>query len=330
MFAVVDRSALYYHFTHNPPRGEGSLPRYVDSNDTCIFDAERFSPSLFSESMFGPGSVHLAVYDRRSRIRSKHILFRSYSNPLPSKSFMRVDDDICIASPELCFIEAGRRLEFLQQVELGFEMLGKYRLSADRKADLITGRNPLMTIASLGDYLESSHDFWGVQQARKALIYLKAGSESPAETKFAMLLGLPKKYGGEGFEGFSLNPEVALTSELTSVTGLSRLRMDCCFQEWKIELEYDSDEFHPDTPRSRERDALRRMLLQSLGYETFSVTNSLLRTPSQFYLLVKMLDRRLCRNVKRKGERQLEAQRNLRKLLFDPKERLGRQVKLWC
>lgn len=325
MIAVDDISALEYYIRHGLPKSWDGGLRYVDSLLACSFKASTFPEQALETDLFGSKRLHLAVHNRKTRISDKRFKFRSYANPLPPRSFIRLNDGIALASPELVFIELGRKLDLYHHIELGYEMLGKYRTDPERGDVLITNQQPLMTLESLRAYLSKAQNFWGVKQARRALRFLKEGSESPAETQLAMLLALPKRLGGEGLSHLKLNMKVPLEASSRALLEKDSLRLDVGFSSELVDIEYESSEFHTDDERSRTNDSKRRGILQKMGYSVITVVGEQMRVLRQFEVVVTILFEKLKRKRRKRNQLQLRARIDLREALFEKHARRKRR-----
>lgn len=96
--------------------------------------------------------------------------------------------------------------------------------------------------------------------ASKALESVRLGMESPRETLLRLLLirgGLPEPDAGV---------------EIVDGHGKFLARVDLCYREWRVVVEYDGDQHRTD-PRQYSRDIARIEALQRAGWTVVRVLN---------------------------------------------------------
>lgn len=187
-------------------------------------------------------------------------------------SFLRLGDGICASAPALAFIqEAARCEDEISLIELGFELCGTYQ-SWRTGVPTRYRAKPLASVRALSDYVSDNPSVRGSGKAARALRYLADGSASPRETKQALVLGLPMGYGGHGLGIPRMNYEVRANAAARAISGRSSFRCDLCWPELKIDVEYQSREWH-EGEASRLADSRRTNALMAMGWTVIGVTN---------------------------------------------------------
>ncbi len=142
------------------------------------------------------------------------------------------------------------------------------RFSAVVKYDAM----PLATVSSIRDFVTKNPSLRGSYRVGRILPYLTGGSASARETKLALLLGLPRRFGGYGLGMPELNYEVMLSDGARAAARRSFVRCDLCWPDSKIDVEYQS-RFAHEGEKARIRDSRRANALASMGWTTIAVTN---------------------------------------------------------
>ena len=177
---------------------------------------------------------------------------------------------ILLASPELCFLQAASRLSFLETVKFGFDLCAMY-LSDDAAEHGQSQRTPATNVEALADFLRRAEGLSGLLQARKALRYIRDRSNSPMETRLAMIRILPFGYGGFSVGGEELNGNVVFSEEAAAVFGRKSCSCDALWREKKTALEYDSNETHLSITQHN-WDKRKVTALTMDGYKVFTIT----------------------------------------------------------
>lgn len=196
---------------------------------------------------------------------SKAVKSHSLTVPLSGTSFYRLGDGVFACVPALAFVqEAARGKSLVAMLELGYELCGTYRTRRTGAAAAY-GVEPLASVRSLGGYAARNASVDGARKVGRALRYLADGSASARETKQALVLGLPHRHGGYGLGIPHMNYEVGASRAAESLTGKKSFRMDLCWPERKLDVEYQSREWH-EGEASRVSDSRRANALMSMGW----------------------------------------------------------------
>ncbi len=273
--------------------------------------------------------LHLMVGSTSGRQHKTRVSYRVSSRYLPSQSFAYADKYTCVAVPELVFVELSQKLTDVQAIELGCMMMGKYRLTLDYEENLISHTYPLMTPESLGEYLSRAYGLPGIRRARRLSKYIMPGSESPMETRLALLLCLPQRMGGRSFPKPLLNPRVVLPPDDAMIVGSNTFRLDICWQDKLLDVEFAGGDAHPNTMGSRSHDALRATIIQGLGYDVINLTGNQVKKEDQFNCAAKIIAKRLKHRQRLNGPAQYMAEMQTRRELFSDLYRQDMIDSLW-
>lgn len=157
-----------------------------------------------------------------------------------------------ISTPEQTFIDLACSLELVDLVILGDSLL----------------RAGATTIEQLRLAVQA----WrgrGVRPARLALRYVRVGVESPMETRLRLLVVLAGL------------PEPSINVRLVTDGGRCRYRLDLCYQEARLALEYDGRQ-HAEDMAQWNHDLTRRAWLDRNDWRLIVVTSrGIFRTPGE-------------------------------------------------
>lgn len=155
-----------------------------------------------------------------------------------------------VTGPDRTFVDCALTLSFMQLVQLGDHLV---HVGAT-KVDVLT------------TYCHERH-LHGVQRARRAVGWVRAGSESPRETLVRLLIV------------FARLPEPELNVWITDADGRRVARADMLYASFNVIVEYDGWQHERDSMQ-RQRDRERREVLEALGYRLIVITDADLRDPA--------------------------------------------------
>ncbi len=215
----------------------------------------------------------LVCRDPDMRRSSANLRIRSCSVGFPPASFFhmkKAGHDLYIACPELCFWQASAKLDRLQLIKLGFDLCSIYM--PNEKSEYGQQSRTLITSAELiGQYLNNFNGCKGIKKARHALCRICDFSNSPMETRLAIIAVLPIEEGGYGLPLPDLNYGIRLTPDATRVLGRNELRVDMAWPAQKFAVEYNSNLSHLSADQLTE-DANRISVLTRVGYTLITLT----------------------------------------------------------
>jgi very-short-patch-repair endonuclease len=133
------------------------------------------------------------------------------------------------------------------------------------------------------------------------------------EALLYMKLCLPNHYGGYALGGAKFNYEIDIDGK-QSLLRSKLLRVDLYWDKAKLIVEYDSDKHH-SSKSQRDRDARRRLILESLGYEVISVNTNLIYSIKAFDEVAHEIARKLGKRISIRDPIFSKAQEHLHELL---------------
>lgn len=209
------------------------------------------------------GPYHILVPAKRLRCEREDVIYHIRERPLPFQTLLRSEyGGTLITGPELlfCDLALSPAYDTIDLIELGYELCGTYLIS-----DCWDGYISNATYATSTEKIQRVADSLtgrpGIDIARKALRYVRDGSNSPMETVLAMMLNLPKRLGGQNLGPISLNHPV--------VTPQGTKYVDVAFPAAKVGLEYKGRESH--SIEKTARDDRRQNTLSGSGWTILSV-----------------------------------------------------------
>lgn len=264
------------------------------------------------DRFFSDGSlIHATVAHARLRRAGGGIETSVRKGPFHSRSFMRIEDGLYVSTPEMAFCEMASVLSLERLIALGFELCGTYRRASTFGLARYDA-TPLTSPGALASFIEKSPQFKGVKKARRALPLILDGSASPRESELAMLLCLPYSLGGYGLPHPTMNAEMPLPKNVAA-TGRSSLRCDLYWPAARLDVEYDSAEFH-SAERLLANDSMRRIALESMDVTSVNLTAEHLRRASLFDEAAQGIARILGKRVRLPGDFRLKQERLWREL----------------
>ncbi len=268
--------------------GAGSLSKKPARNKTWQKDI----PLMLSTPL------HILVGSANARKVSKNIQSHICSPLLPASSLVKLNKTLAVSSPELCFLQMGSELPLVELIALGYELCGNYRLGNDEAV----GRGfrddlPLTSKAKLTAFLTCAANIKGRKNALRAVRYIADNSASPMETILSIVLTLPYKLGGYGFETPLLNYPIKAISYINKSKGRSQYYCDLFWLSKKVAVEYDSDTFHTG-PERITQDAIRRNALSTVGVTVITVSKRQINDTAELREIAEVLRRLLDKRLK--------------------------------
>ncbi len=171
------------------------------------------------------------------------------------------------------------------------------------------GTRSRCTIEELRACAEDLRGHRGRRKALRAIRYLENNSRSPMESILYMFLRLPNALGGCGFSEIVLNEKIVLDDG--GKTYFADLYVPSC----KLDIEYDSDEFH-SSAFALSKDRERAAHLEAEGYRVVSVGYSQLVDLKAFRNLARQLSRLIGKRIYIRARKFFESFVALRDLLL--------------
>lgn len=208
--------------------------------------------------------LHIASQCQNANRHLDNLHFHYLSGGYPSNSFLKLNNEIYVASPELTFLQMANSLDFLELVMLGFEYCGTYSINPLSAEGFIYNIAPLTTKTKLKNFTKRfanrNQKFKGIRKAYDALDVITDNVASPQEAKFIIKLCAPRHLGAYAVKGALSNYEITLSNGASNILGRHKIRPDLCCPKTKIALEYQSKMFH-DNSDQFETDKVRNAAL---------------------------------------------------------------------
>jgi very-short-patch-repair endonuclease len=210
----------------------------VDLSPAGSFVSHHSAAAIWGGVVPVTANTHVSVTDRAGRS-----LRRGISAHLASAEHATTTlGDLPISTPEQTFVDLACVLDLVDLVILGDSLL----------------HAGATTLPKLWSYVEQWHGR-GARPARLALRYVRAGAESPMETRLRLLVVLAGL------------PEPKVNHRLVTEDGRCRYRFDLCWEGAKLILEYDGRQ-HAENSAQWHHDLARRAWLDKHGWLILVVT----------------------------------------------------------
>lgn len=258
----------HYNYAFNN-RMLTSLPdEYKVTADIALSVAERFS--LATPLSLFPSSVN--------RFHTgKYYTTRWQKTPMPTNSFFKIPNlNIYVACPELVFIQAARHLDLVHLILLGFELCSQYY--PDQNGKFGQNKRTLVTTAEqIISYAKASNHMHGSTKAIHAAKYILNYSNSPMESRLAIMLGLPIRLGGYGLSKLEMNGAITLSKHGRELTGTTEIHGDLVWRAKNLAVEYNSKTVH-NNDSTFYNDVNRATALKDSGWQYIGVTPDNIKT----------------------------------------------------
>ena len=258
--------------------------------------------------------VHALTTPGVSRKRNNVVRSHQCSTQLPNGSLVRLSNSFAVTSPTLTFVQAAGFLNFLDLVQLGYELCGTYSIPTDQR-DTMLERRQLTSTQNIAAYIDDCPNVHGVKVARKALRFITDGSDSPMETRLCMLLTLPYCYGGYALPMPQLNENVFINPKNSSPSPADVRTCDLLWREAKLDVEYNGRDIHA-TGYKQTRDARRYDELDALGYKCITITIDRMRNEHDMDLLALAIAKRIGYRMRPRCKDYLKKKARLRRMLI--------------
>lgn len=291
----IIRACNYAGF-HMPTTTMSALPDKVVSQNRLMNALDEVQRAISSFLCSRPVSI---LVDGNTRMRADG--FRRAINCSSSslgRQFYRLAKDLFVLKPNptLCMMQRGVR-DIVRTLLLLWEACGTYQTSLtamESKSQV----QPLTSVRSLSKFVSANPSICGSAIVGRALKYVRDGSASLRETQLALVLGLPRRYGGYNLGLPVMNFGVEASPEARAIGGRKAYYCDLCWPEHRIDVEYQSDKEHAGE-KMRIKDSRRTNALKSMGWNVFTVTNNEIRSVSTLEALSDSLRRAMGKRSRR-------------------------------
>ena len=227
--------------------------------------------------------LNVMVSTPSNRHSTKAVRFSLKPKALPDKSFVRLqphqlpaelcktNTDIYIASPEYCFLSFANRLSLPALVQLGCNLCAGYAYDANANLSQVF-RPQITSSTSIANYVFAARGSAGHQRSVRAVRFVCDNSNSPMETKLAVMSVLPYSEGGYGLGRPQLNKDIILSKTAAESLGRDSCCCDLVWNDEHVAMEYDSNLTHLDKDQHG-YDIDKANALSNSGYHLISITS---------------------------------------------------------
>ena len=287
--------------------------------------------------------IDILVHESKHCHRSTLIRPRLWSAELPVGALTQIASDAYVTSPAFTLLQLAATNNLTRTVLLASELCGSFSVFKapapiarvlqqliDRRAlpeidgwrpalkdgrltDLWT-RPPLIDPADLRMIAAASDARNGKATLSKAAELVVPGAASPLEVQTGVLLGFPRRLGGEGISGFRHNERVGLSSEAKTLAKRDYCSCDLYWDDG-LDIECQSAQYHSNL-EDYLSDSERAAALKLMGVEVLPVTYSQLAEEARFDALVSVISRIRDLKLSKKSDRQRAKTLELRREVF--------------
>lgn len=260
------------------------------------------------------------VAERKSFIYSSRIKTVLRPQNLTQSSFSNINENIIIATPEYCFLTLAKNTPFEELVEIANNLCSRYLIDENKEYGQCTMDEHVCNTTLIRKYLTGVKNYKGLKKAILAVKYAVDNSNSPMESKLAVIICIPKVRGGYGLPKMKMNYYIKLSEEGAKLVGCEWLMVDMVWLNEKVIVEYDSDEAHLDS-NQHSFDMARINALNQSGYRVITITKKDLRSVRNLDAVMEVLRMALhLRNNKKELEKYIDRRRNVMINLFYKKK----------
>ena len=223
--------------------------------------AEMFGVPLPLEALVcEPGRRRLSTYTRT-------VLD---TDPFHLAAFIEIERGVFVARPELVYYQLTKGATIARAWMLASELCGRYALDSHAETGM-RKRPPLTSPDRLASFFRLSRSCRSPSATSRAIEHMRPGARSPKEAELAALIALPRRMGGRGIPGVTLNRDIELSPEAALIARRERLEGDVFIESIMQDVEYDSNAHHLSR-EAHERDERKANALRMMGIGLTTVT----------------------------------------------------------
>lgn len=298
------------------------------------------------------------VFDQNHRHNSNLYNTRLIAHELPHGSIQETDFGFSVTSPAATLLTMAGHVSRIHLLMAAYELCGSFtvfnpckRVELDleaayeqgflrpgegwRRVENVDGmgtslwsRQPALTPEGLVQFCEQASGLQGIKDLRWVASNLTGVTASPFEAQTSMLLGLPRRLGGEGLE-LKNNQRIQLSPAARTI-----YPYNSCYADILIEgngdnagviIECQGRSVHAGEAAAIS-DSDRTTALISMGYEVILLTYDQITSPRSFQTVLDIIATKTATAIRPKTERQLRAQSDLRSEIFIDWNTLGQEL----
>lgn len=294
--------------------------------------------------------VHVLETDRARRFAARGMVKHLWSGELPPGARREIDAYHYVTSPAMTLLMLARHLDATRLTMAVYEMVGTFSvlkmLPGDREhiqqcidrgqvtfeggwepaldergrlAGDLWARPALLTLDELWLFINKMKGTRGCRALARAAREVVGSAASPFEARSAMRICGSRSRGGEGIGEAELNAIIRFTPAARSIAGhdyaVADMILRSCDGTVELVVECQGKLFHGAGGISMS-DANRQLALQCMGYEVIMLTHEQIEDEWRFCQLARYLTERLGGYYVGKNAREMEQQREMRRILF--------------
>lgn len=288
---LTRESSLAFMRLHAAQIARGDYPLMDFTTDASMTRSElRLARALTAtpDAVKRP-SVHALIGDRTRRHCRAEAFGHLWStgNEALEGAFLRVNADLCVATPELCLMSMMSGIPMWERLRLATELVGSYSLAPWTERGFVD-HQPLTTPCQIELFLQRLSGVRGSRQLKELLPFLLAGSASPLETTVILEFFLTSKLDGFGLHQAVSNARIDKEPDPLSAVGRSYYRVDLLWPSEKVVVEVDSHAFHASRS-DLARDAAKRNALTQMGYVVITLSTGQIYDFAELCRVVRIL-----------------------------------------
>ena len=311
---VTHESALAFWLSPRARRGKANGKR--EGLPSLAPTRSNIDLAWLEEWGFDVRPLHVDVGEKQQVRRRPDLVAHLAGGQVQAGSYEHIAADVWAASPELCFCQIAGTVSLIEAVKTGYELCAHYRIEpSDMRG--FEGREPATTASRLQAFAQryGGKGAKGAKAARVAAKYIRGAAASPMETAAAMLLTLPRYYGGFGLPACKMNYPVYVAGPDGRGGNARMLYGDMVWPDRRVIVEYDSDFFHQGSERIH-ADAARRNAFLGAGWKVFTLTKRQLYSVEECEVFVAQLARALRAYNAHATPQAMERRHELRQLVL--------------
>ena len=237
---------------------------------------------------------HVAVFRQEDRRSLQGVRCHVAAPSVRLSAHHLVASGVFVPEPALALLEQSRGRTVPEVAAAASALCSAYALSA---SDGMGERLPLVLPTAIRTACGVHGDMPGRGAVERSLPWIVAAAASPRDWALALVLSLPGRFGGYGLPLPTLNVPLEVGDRMRALADCSRYVADLYWPSCRLVVEYDSDGYHLTSHQHR-HDAVRRMVLQEMGYRVVSVTRLQLNDPGEMDKVAKVVAAALHRQLR--------------------------------
>lgn len=273
----------------NAAQADARLVSALDRRRACIPSASECTAMARLFDL--PQPLDLMVTSPELRRHSAAIRCHLDTDKTHLAAYIEVEKGVYVARPELVYYQLATYADTAHAWMLASELAGEYSLERDG-AKGMHGRTALTSPDLLRAFFDRSRASCRKARGRRILDHFVGGARSPKEAQIAAMLALPRRLGGYGIRGVTLNQQIDLSPEARAVAKRAYVEGDVFIEPLQHAIEYDSDEHHLGD-EAHDRDTRKANALRMMGLELTSLSKGQLHSWLEFDILATAIDQEL-------------------------------------